>query len=122
MGVAWIQNKKLIMHLRCLAFLLVAFIFCLAGLAKPPSAPPEMWAEYDPDAGEWKEEMVHESVKDGILNRETYVSAWVRGEEIRSTASTRSKMVSKRLPACSTSTDGWERLPSTSPTSMRVGR
>jgi dienelactone hydrolase len=83
MGVAWIQNKRLIMHLLCLASLLVLPFTCLPGLAKPPSAPPEIWAEYDPDAGEWREEIIHESVKDGILNRETYVSAWVQGKEIR---------------------------------------
>ena len=83
MGVAWIQTERLIMHLRCLASLLVPFIFCFPGLAKPPSTPSEIWAEYDPDAGEWKEEIVHESVKEGILNRETYLSAWVRGKEIR---------------------------------------
>ena len=71
------------MHLRCLPSLLLLLFSCLPCLAKLHNTPPEIWAEYDPDAGEWQEEIIHESVKDGILNRETYVSAWVRGEEIR---------------------------------------
>ena len=58
------------MHPRCSASLLVLLFSCLPGLAKPRSTPPDIWAEYDPEAGEWKEEIVHESVKDGILNRE----------------------------------------------------
>ena len=45
--------------------------------------PPQLWAEHDPDAGDWKEEAVHETVKEGILDREMYLSAWVCGEEIR---------------------------------------
>ena len=61
-------------------FLLVSVT---TNFAEVQTTPPEIWKKYDPGAGEWKEEIVHESVKDGILNRETYVSAWVRGEEIR---------------------------------------
>jgi hypothetical protein len=58
------------MHPRCVSSLLVLLFSCLPCLAKPHSTPPEIWAEYDPDAGDWKEEIVHESVMDGILNRE----------------------------------------------------
>ena len=68
MGVAWIQYKRLIVHLRCLASLLVLLFSCLPDLAKPHSTPPQIWAEYDPEVGDWKEEVVREGVKEGILN------------------------------------------------------
>lgn len=45
--------------------------------------PPEVWADYDPDAGDWKEQIVKEELKDGISFRDSYISAYVLGEEIR---------------------------------------
>lgn len=45
--------------------------------------PPEVWAKYDPDAGDFKEEIVKEETKDGIYRRDSYISAYVNGEEIR---------------------------------------
>ncbi len=45
--------------------------------------PPEVWAKYDPDAGDFKEEIVSEETKDGIYRRYSYISAYVNGEEIR---------------------------------------
>ncbi len=54
--------------------------------AEVPSAqptPPEIWAQYDPDKGDFKEEIISESTVKGIYNRESYISAYVNGEEIR---------------------------------------
>jgi len=45
--------------------------------------PPQIWADYNLDKGEFKEEVIKEGRKDGIYNREFYISAYVLGEEIR---------------------------------------
>lgn len=45
--------------------------------------PPEVWKDYDPDAGDFKEEIVAVETKDGIYHREFYISAYVLGEEVR---------------------------------------
>ena len=54
-----------------------------AETAKALPTPPEIWADYDPDAGDFNEEVVREETKDGVLYRDTYISAYVNGEEIR---------------------------------------
>lgn len=57
-----------------------------AALAQTPPklpTPPEVWAKYDPDAGDFKEEIISEETKDGIYRRDSYISAYVNGEEIR---------------------------------------
>lgn len=54
----------------------------LAGQPKVPT-PPEIWADYNPDKGDFKEEIVSEKTRDGIYTRESYISAYVNGEEIR---------------------------------------
>jgi dienelactone hydrolase len=46
----------------------------------PPSA---LWEDYDPNQGEFKEEIINAETRDGIFNRESYISAYVLGEEIR---------------------------------------
>jgi len=45
--------------------------------------PSEIWADYDPDAGSYNEEIIRETVQDGVLRRETYISAYVLDREIR---------------------------------------
>lgn len=45
--------------------------------------PPEVWAQYDPDHGEYKEELIAESTTNGVYARETYISAYVNEVEIR---------------------------------------
>lgn len=45
--------------------------------------PPEIWKDYDPDTGDFKEEIVVEKTDNGIYYRESYISAYVNGEEIR---------------------------------------
>ncbi len=51
----------------------------------PPNhpSPPEVWMDYDPDAGDFKEEIISEQTKDGIYFRDSYISAYVNGEEVR---------------------------------------
>jgi dienelactone hydrolase len=56
----------------------------LAGLRAAPSLTPDaLWKDYVPDQGDFKEEVVKQETRDGILNRDTYISAYVLGEEIR---------------------------------------
>lgn len=66
--------------------------FLAALLLAPPAAlpadqpfpsPAALWKDYDPDQGAFKEEIVHEEMRDGIFNRDSYISAYVLGEEIR---------------------------------------
>ena len=45
--------------------------------------PPEVWKGYDPNKGDFKEEVVREETKDGILYKDSYVSAYVNGDEVR---------------------------------------
>ena len=53
----------------------------------PPAAVPQLvtqvWADYDPNKGDFKEEIVREETKDGYQYRQSYISAYVVGEEIR---------------------------------------
>jgi dienelactone hydrolase len=48
-----------------------------------PLKPPEIWKDYDPDRGDFKEEIVRQEAKDGISYRDSYISAFVLGEEVR---------------------------------------
>lgn len=66
--------------------------FLAALLIAPPAAlpadqpfpsPAALWKVYDPDQGAFKEEIVHEETRDGIFNRDSFISAYVLGEEIR---------------------------------------
>jgi dienelactone hydrolase len=46
-------------------------------------SPVALWKDYDPDRGDFKEEILKEETHEGILNRESYISAYVLGEEVR---------------------------------------
>ena len=45
--------------------------------------PPQVWKDYDPNKGDFKQEIVKEETKDGYYYRESYISAYVLGEEVR---------------------------------------
>lgn len=65
---------------------LVAFGCCgdLAAAADGVlKTPPQLWANYDPDAGDFKEEIVAEATEDGIYSRDSYISCYVLDSEIR---------------------------------------
>ena len=51
--------------------------------ADVPHSPLQVWADYDPNKGDFKEEIISEETKDGIYNREFYISAYVLGEDVR---------------------------------------
>ena len=70
---------------------IVRFRFCLflqsvfltVAQADPLLTPTEVWKDYDPDKGDFKEEVVREETKGGILYKDSYVSAYVNGKEVR---------------------------------------
>ena len=45
--------------------------------------PPEVWSHYDPDSGDYNEEIVREETRGGVYYRDSYISAYINGEEIR---------------------------------------
>ncbi|MBL7107399.1 MAG: prolyl oligopeptidase family serine peptidase [Phycisphaerae bacterium] len=45
--------------------------------------PPQVWSDFDPDKGDFNEEIIKEETVNGIYNRESYISAYVLGEAIR---------------------------------------
>ena len=66
----------------CLLALLA--LTCLrAGAAEPLLNPKQVWSDYDPNKGDFKEEIVKQETKDGLYYRESYISAYVLGEEVR---------------------------------------
>ena len=60
--------------------------------------PPQVWADYDPNKGDFKQEIVKEETKDGIYYRESYISAFVVGEEIRVYCQYKVKQGAKNAP------------------------
>ena len=67
--------------------ILIEFIFLSIFLkiaqAAPLLTPPEVWKDYDPVQGDFKEKIVRQETKDGIFSKESYISAYVNGEEVR---------------------------------------
>jgi len=76
-----IIRKFVVQSLMLMAMLVSQRSFSEGRAAFP--TPPDVWKDYDPDAGDFKEEIVSEETKDGIYFRDTYISAYVLGEEIR---------------------------------------
>ena len=68
-----------------LTFLTALLLTLLTTLqaAEPFPTPATLGEDYDPNQGDFKEEVVKVETKDGIFNRDAYISAYVLGEEIR---------------------------------------
>lgn len=63
--------------------ILIALLGHALTLVAAPLTPPELWKDYDPNQGEFNEEIIKQETKDGVLSRESYISAYVLGEEVR---------------------------------------
>jgi dienelactone hydrolase len=62
----------------------LALLLCaLSAEAGELISPPMLWKDYDPERGDFKEEVLKRETKDGIVFQESYISAYVLGEEIR---------------------------------------
>jgi len=66
--------------------------------ALEPLKPPQVWANYNPDKGDIKEEIVKEETKDGVYYRESYISAYVLGEDVRVYCLYKVKAGAKKAP------------------------
>ena len=68
---------------RCTFLTFVAPVLTqLAALHAAPQTPPStLWADYDPDKGDFKEEIVSQETKDGVYYRET--TDTISGRDVR---------------------------------------
>ena len=74
-------------------------LYVLFSLTIFAQSPQELWANFDPDKGDFKEEIIREEVKDGIYHKEAYISAYVLGEEVRIYCKYAVKEGAKKAPA-----------------------
>lgn len=58
-------------------------LVCGSCVVAAAQSPVELWKDFDPDKGEFKEEIVSQETKNGIYSRDSYISAFVNGEEVR---------------------------------------
>ena len=73
----------MIASIRTLAGVLALCLSVTAqGETKLPT-PPEVWKDYSPDKGDFREEIIKQETKDGIYYKDSYVSAYINGEEVR---------------------------------------
>ena len=82
-----------------LSLLLAVFIFTtFTESANALPTPPELWADFDPDAGDFKEEIILEKTENGVYNKEAYISAYVNGVEVRVFCKYSVKVGAKKAP------------------------
>jgi dienelactone hydrolase len=81
---------------------------CLRASADAPLLnPKQVWADYDPNKGDFKEEIVKQETKDGFYYRESYISAYVLGEEVRVYCLYKVKEGAKKAPGL-LNVHGWK--------------
>lgn len=69
-----------------------------AQTSAPLPTPVEVWKDYDPDKGDFKEEIISQRTEGGIYSRDSYISAYVNGEEVRVFCKYAVKSGSKNVP------------------------
>ncbi len=69
----------------CVVVVSLVFTLCCVGAVADEGieTPEQLWAGYDPNNGDFKEEIVAEATKDGIYSRDSYISCYVLDSEIR---------------------------------------
>jgi len=60
-----------------------SFLACPSTVSAETPGPMKLWKDFNPDKGEFKEEIVREETKDGVYSRDSYISVYVLGKEIR---------------------------------------
>ena len=61
-------------------------IGCLLSTAEKSTTlptPPEIWTDFDPNAGDFEEEIISENTVEGIYHRDSYISVYVNNEKVR---------------------------------------
>lgn len=79
-------------------------------IAAPSPTPEELWKTYNPNEGDFKEEVVSQETRNGILSRDSYISAYVLGEEVRVYCKYSVKEGATRAPAL-LNVHGWMGAP-----------
>ncbi len=74
--------------------------------------PTQVWADYDPDKGDFNEKIVNQVTRDGVLYRDSYISAYVLGEEVRVYCRYSVKVGATRAPGL-LNVHGWMGAPGT---------
>lgn len=94
------------------ALAILAFAFAPAVPAQEAKlpTPADVWKDYDPDAGDFKEKIISEETKDGIYYKDSYISAYVNGEEVRVYCKYAVKADAKNAPGLM-NVHGWYALP-----------
>lgn len=97
----------------CTCFVLLALIGIpsLPAADPAPLTPKQLWADYDPNKGAFKEEIVLQETKDGVYHRDSYISAYVLGQEIRVYCQYQVKAGATKAPAL-LNVHGWMGAPS----------
>jgi dienelactone hydrolase len=90
---------------------LLLVLLCVLAPEMVVASPANLWKDFDPDAGEFKEEVVHEETKDGVYFRDSYISAYHAGEEIRVYCKYAVKVDAKHVPGLM-NVHGWMGRPS----------
>jgi dienelactone hydrolase len=62
---------------------LIFFVLAATQTVSALPSPPDVWKDFDPNAGDFKEEIILEEIKGGIYYRDSYISAYINGEEVR---------------------------------------
>lgn len=83
-------------------------------------SPPVLWRDYDPDRGDFKEEVLKRETKNGIVFQESYISAYVLGEEIRVFCKYSVKEGATQAPGLLV-VHGWMGAPSPTASFVRTG-
>jgi dienelactone hydrolase len=60
-----------------------AVLYAAEALRTVPPSVTQVWAGYDPNQGDFKEAIIKQETRDGITSRDSYITAYVLGEEIR---------------------------------------
>lgn len=83
----------------CFGFLTAAsFFFSVTFSYASQPTPPDIWRNYNPDAGDFKEEIVFEQTRNGIYSKDAYISGYINGEEVRIFCKYSVKVGAKRAP------------------------
>lgn len=90
---------------------LLFVLLCLLASKTAIADTADLWKDFDPDAGAFKEQIVHEETKDGVYYRDSYISAYLAGEEIRVFCKYAVKANAKRTPGLM-NVHGWMGRPS----------
>lgn len=93
--------------------LIAALLVC--GPAFPQTSAPspnpiELWKGYNPDQGDFREEVVREETANGVYSRDSYISAYVLGDEIRVYCTYRVKAGASNAPGL-LDVHGWMGMP-----------